>query len=102
MRYDLKISCVILQVFIVVDEKGTEAAAATIAEVTERLSAVPSGPLRITPLAFFLKFLRNQFSILKSSNPNLKSHIPSIPHHLFIMISKSIGKKQNILPTFAP
>jgi serine protease inhibitor len=55
---DLKISRVIHQAFIEVDEKGTEAAAATIVEVTERLSSAPSGPLRITldrPFIFFIQ-----------------------------------------------
>lgn len=55
---DLKISRVIHQAFIEVDEKGTEAAAATIVEVTERFSAGPSGPLRITldrPFIFFIQ-----------------------------------------------
>lgn len=55
---DLKISRVIHQAFIEVDEKGTEAAAATIVEVTERFSAGPSGPIRITldrPFIFFIQ-----------------------------------------------
>jgi serine protease inhibitor len=55
---DLKISRVIHQAFIEVDEKGTEAAAATIVEVVERFSAGPSGPLRITldrPFIFFIQ-----------------------------------------------
>lgn len=55
---DLKISRVIHQAFIEVDEKGTEAAAATIVEVVERFSSAPSGPLRITldrPFIFFIQ-----------------------------------------------
>jgi serpin B len=54
----LKISRVIHQSFIEVDERGTEAAAATIVEIIERVNAIPSGPIIFTldrPFIFFIQ-----------------------------------------------
>ncbi len=54
---ELKISRVIHDAFIEVDEVGTEAAAATVVEIVERVS-LPSGPTHITldqPFIFFIQ-----------------------------------------------
>lgn len=55
---DLKISRVIHDAFIEVDEKGTEAAAATVVEVIERVSSGPSTPWVLTldqPFVFIIQ-----------------------------------------------
>ena len=55
---ELKISRVIHDAFIEVDEKGSEAAAATVVEVVERLSSGPSAPQELIldkPFIFFIQ-----------------------------------------------
>jgi len=55
---ELKISRVIHDAFIEVDEKGSEAAAATVVEIVERVSYPPSGPQELKldkPFIFFIQ-----------------------------------------------